>query len=50
MAESLVMAVIQPFFSIWRMRVLLEALTAGNETSKHQITIRCEHTPRWVLA
>lgn len=44
------MAVVQPFFSVWRMRVVIEALTTSNETDTHQITIRYAHTTRWVLA
>jgi len=43
MAESLVMAIVQPFFSIWRMHVLLEALTASSGMNTHQTAIKYNH-------
>lgn len=40
MAESLVMAVLQPFLSIWRMRVMLEAFAGTNEADTNHTTVR----------
>ena len=44
------MAIVQPFFSTWRMRVLLETLTVSSETNTHQTIFRYKHANKRVLS